>query len=790
MSIYRLQKSSPKDDIEHKKQDHIEDFEKDTGIEVIDSEKEIDNLSELEDEFEDFNQMTYKQRKVSNAKSEEVFGKNNIDRYNDIKSKLLKTNKNTDNNIVIHAEDGNVIVIDEPENNKEIPDYDNKIEVAKDWSKQSMIFIIVPQNTIAELELLWNKWNMMHLKHRRDSDNKSNELFGMSNQDHYEQLKSYYLKKGEGIINNDEVTPTNDYITTNESLIKSVESKIIQEMNSNNKLSILPLLEEINSLQDTTVYDDIMINNIVNKTKEYLTKESTILDKVTDFPYFTPDELEYKGVFKEEFYNTKADNSYLDKEEKITTKKWFESYKLLMSGFILNERQQYTSMWIDKLNNLYSDFEYIKENGTDEQIRARKQSILELGWNPEISFNIKTRQKVNNKISTYIKENCLCKTIDTQEIYEAASNKLVFSESDNEKKIYPLYTVLTYNGTPFAKAVRRVTNAVYSHSSIGLDAKLDRLYSYDILENGFSLESIDKYTYRNKDTDIVVYVTFLTKQQILKVKSKLDYFLANKNTTRYSLLNIIGIGLGKDVEKNHNMICSQFVDRILKMVNMDITNKPSGLVAPNDFYISRNNNMYKLFEGKVTDYDAKKAQNTVNYLIDNQQQDLLKESSLVTNEQMQDILKIYSDIYYIKEAKEFPVQFDEEGNLLIKNMKSLDFEAEYAKSHKLLVVYEKTNNIEGMKYELCKLWFMNTIIEQKVYSKKITSNQKQDLHKVRARILNDFNKYLKLVSENDKEFNFTSYYNDTPFSDSTVKINNSTLKHGSNIIKSLGKLMV
>ena len=37
----------------------------------------------------------------------------------------------------------------------------------------------------------------------------------------------------------------------------------------------------------------------------------------------------------------------------------------------------------------------------------------------------------------------------------------------------------------------------------------------------------------------------------------------------------------------------------------------------------------------------------------------------------------------------------------------MDFEEEYAKCHSVIKVYEKANNLDGIKYELCKLWFLN-----------------------------------------------------------------------------------
>ena len=138
----------------------------------------------------------------------------------------------------------------------------------------------------------------------------------------------------------------------------------------------------------------------------------------------------------------------------------------------------------------------------------------------------------------------------------------------------------------------------------------------------------------------------------------------------------------------------------------------------------------------------------------------------------------------VLEVKEFPVQFDEDGNLLIKNIKRIDFEKEYSNAHRLLMAYDKNKNTEGMKYELAKLQFLNDILENHIYYDK-KSIKKDYYVKVRARILNDFNKYLSVLLKLEPLFVFGEYYQSTPFSDAVIKIRSSTLKHGIQLIKSL-----
>jgi hypothetical protein len=156
----------------------------------------------------------------------------------------------------------------------------------------------------------------------------------------------------------------------------------------------------------------------------------------------------------------------------------------------------------------------------------------------------------------------------------------------------------------------------------------------------------------------------------------------------------------------------------------------------------------------------------------------------ILNENARNLISVITpSIEYIEEKKEFPVQFDDDGNLLIKSINKIDFEQEYSKSHKLLLSYEKSDNIEGIKFELARLWFLNQVLEQRLHDAKFKSS-KDKYNKARARILNDFKKYLDLVVEKE-QFNFAEYYDSTPFSNATYKINKSTLKYTGEFLKKL-----
>jgi hypothetical protein len=61
--------------------------------------------------------------------------------------------------------------------------------------------------------------------------------------------------------------------------------------------------------------------------------------------------------------------------------------------------------------------------------------------------------------------------------------------------------------------------------------------------------------------------------------------------------------------------------------------------------------------------------------------------------------------------------------------------------------------------------------------------EKEALVKSRAKIMNDFTIYLNEVNKNVPGFNFSEYYEQTPFGDAVIKISGSTLKYTAKYLK-------
>lgn len=430
--------------------------------------------------------------------------------------------------------------------------------------------------------------------------------------------------------------------------------------------------------------------------------------------------------------------------------------KYIVEGILLYEINMHNKKLISFLKNKPLIIKMaVPHEAIFRQVKRRLNPNIKQG----IDFNywsLKTHQKLLDDFVNKLIKN---KVIQIDEsIIEQDTNTI------------PIYIVLTSTKSLLAKTIQRFTKTEYNHVSLAFEPDLKRMYSFgtgDDRKTGFALESKDNtYLKFYKDVKCQVYTIFIDKYQSLKLRTKLDEFIARKHKLKFNFLGLIGHIINKPVTSNFAMFCSEFVDSMLKLINIDLTGKASGLVQPLDLVKTKNNIVYKIYDGDMKDYDDSHIKNKLSRAyVDYKNKNKIP----------------------IKEAKHFPIQFDSDGNLLIKNMKKISYETEYAKSHKLLIIYSKSNNIEGMKYELSKLWFINNLIENKLFDKKakLEKFNRRDLIKVRARILNDFNKYLKMVSRYDKKFNFTEYYNNTPFSDAVMIIHKDTLTGIGKLIKNI-----
>ena len=141
----------------------------------------------------------------------------------------------------------------------------------------------------------------------------------------------------------------------------------------------------------------------------------------------------------------------------------------------------------------------------------------------------------------------------------------------------------------------------------------------------------------------------------------------------------------------------------------------------------------------------------------------------------------------INEVKKFPVEFDEDGNLTIYKCKTgnISYGDEIDESSELLKTYKNTNDEEGTKYELAKLWYIMSAIEKEMSKKDIKKERYEELARNRNTANTIFKQYFTYICQVDKGFNFSEYYNSTPFSDNAIKITNSTIRYSLSALKKM-----
>lgn len=610
-------------------------FMRDTNYIII---KDTDDLEELERQYELFNsQLTMRQQRLSDDRSIEIWNMTNKEHYESLKIELIKKidskfgNEDSDKEYDVFSyepeddigDDEITNILNADLDSFEIPDDDNDItEPVKEDSivpiKNNDTRILEPERYYAflnsnnqdtqkdnmadqyeidtniniigkvtgkniddylnNLEKSFINFNTQTHDHKKKSDDKCREIYGMSNIERYNKLKADALKF-KSVKTVEKVTSTDN---------ETLDSSQVQQLG-----------EFVSQ-----VYDNMQVVNEIEKLK--VNKHR----RFNDTPYFTPTELIDMGVHgNHNFYSNEPDNDGLITNIKVAT--WFDSYKDMCMDHIFED---YRKDWIDTLDMLYSDFEDIKSSGDEEKILARKQSILDLGWNPEIPFNRKNRLKASKRVSKILDE-----TIPRDifiNLDDIAEEDDIVEEQITKQTHKPVLLIFTQGKTPVvSQGIKFFTGSNYSHASISFDPELNELYSYNMRgENfGFVKENLSSF----KDNVISVMAFFAPNNIIESLKNKINDFKDNKTTFDLRIfLNKI-LHIDHKVSKNEfNQVCSTFVDTVLKSGGINLVGDIE-IPDPGQLYNASKsvpNKIIEVFNDIATKYNGKSVKKKLNTL--------------------------------------------------------------------------------------------------------------------------------------------------------------------------------
>lgn len=711
---------------------------------------EITTLEELEDWMKNFMFLIYDQRKRINDLSIERDGINMYTKYDRDKAKYLQ--------------DIDVSKLDESEHSAlNIPgqlvfsddDWKERVLKAKNTEIGSNLIVMVDtenlynlkyynMDTLNRLKTKYDKFVHSTEKIRRKSNALAKSLFGLDNYNLKSIIFNYIYSKYE----NGEPDMMHNLYSSNNKLFES----------------------ELMNIVDPGIVDNIP-------------------EKPNVMPFFTPDDMNRFGVYSGNgnLYYPIPDNTRIGD---MDTREWFDSYQIT-NGTMLPLQNE----WVDTLNKLYSDYDKIKESGNMDKILSRKQSILELGWNPEINFNEKIYSKTN-----LLHKNCeKFQEVDLSSFYKAYSESQAISEesdlayaNNSDIKIKPIFILLFCANALISKVIKAYTHSLFSHSAIGLYPTLTSFYSFCSVEDenvksgihmGFNIETPDKYLKNGGDINFQISAVFVTHEQWTVVNNVIKWYIKNKYNTHYNFKNLFRM-IYRGVQKtglNTDMICSQFVYTILKLCNISGNiNKATNLVTPQDIAELEDKKIYKLYFGKLTKFKPYKARLMIKDILSannfeestilnkNKLSEYISENTIYefkNNVSNKDILNTLTPRSIFTERVK-DIHTNDKGDIVIRTVD--DVNTEFFKCHKNLITFEKTKQYNAMKDELCKLKYLDNYAMRKMKNKyRKDYKEYADAH---ARIMNDFIKYLRIVTEHDPEFNFSEYYKKSEWYDGEIII--------------------
>ena len=537
----------------------------------------------------------------------------------------------------------------------------------KDWRLDSNIVLLYPKyENISDLEMDWDNFIAMNKDLQNDSDEKSIELFGNTNQDRYEiMLHKFY----------DE-----DSIDKNEFQFNKDKHDIDQEVDD--------LYFTINFDKDRYFYRKYMSASIqesineITPSEDYISNiESRILDDNPDiidesviYPYYTPKEIEYYD--KKYFKDVK-----LPLKESLYVAKWKKAYNEGFETGNFDKLKSLNNEWEDKV-------EEINDSNLDKDIKNK--TLLNLGCNYFLPISkdslVKQSERVKNAISS---------------LY---SNIRIYTVNDTEASVQ--------------------------------DDHKDKSSFYDFLRN--------------------MGLWIINDKTLSTITISFSRFIPSYNDENYKndIVDIYCVRLPESCELIRNQGENKYPSTLaLKYLLASFINSFDKTIS-----------IFKVFSGKYKKFDEDCLGLHILYRLYTNRNDMPSLES--TN--------IFSEA---NTTNEFPVEFNKDGDLLISKGRKIDFEGEYSRTHLALKIYEKNNNIVGMKYCICKLWYLNTKLEEKIHDKKTTIEEKKKAEKARSKIVNDITKYSQIVLKKDPNFDIIKSYQNSPFNDDKIRIPTSTLDH-------------
>ena len=370
------------------------------------------------------------------------------------------------------------------------------------------------------------------------------------------------------------------------------------------------------------------------------------------------------------------------------------------------------------------------------------------------------------------------------------SQHLTYRPLKPNEKLYPVYVVVMHTGSVVSTVIKKATGDLYSHASISFDPSLTNMYSFGnkrikgkAFANGFKRENIHNEFFSSRTIPYAMYMVPVTKEELVAMKKRLDYFVKNENKFSFDMIGLVKIFFGIADNPENRYFCSRFVMDVLNAGRpADPYTQEESLVKPQD--LTETNFACYVMGGYLKDYNPKtcayltkkllaeeevkrrKIKGVMGETVDTAVYDINYNNPWIDHVLRYQFTRMDESIVdpFIRYLQSFKVRIDANGDILVTRREYDQLNAHFKNSLKLIKAYENAGNLVGVKDELCKIYYMVELINTYYLRQDVknlrdkAADVRKDMVDLRSIMLNAFAQHIRYVTTREPDWNFKTYY--------------------------------
>lgn len=370
------------------------------------------------------------------------------------------------------------------------------------------------------------------------------------------------------------------------------------------------------------------------------------------------------------------------------------------------------------------------------------------------------------------------------------SQHLTYRPLKPNEKLYPVYVVVMHTGSVVSTVIKKATGDLYSHASISFDPSLTNMYSFGnkrikgkAFANGFKKEDIHNEFFSSRNIPYAMYMVPVTKEELVAMKKRLDYFVKNENKFSFDMIGLVKIFFGIADNPENRYFCSRFVMDVLNAGRpADPYTQEESLVKPQD--LAETNFARYVMGGYLKDYNPKtctyltkkllaeeevkrrKIKGVIGETVDTAVYDINYNNPWIDHVLRYQFTRMDESIVdpFIRYLQSFKVRIDANGDILVTRREYDQLNAHFKNSLKLIKAYENAGNLVGVKDELCKIYYMVELINTYYLRQDVknlrdkAADVRKDMVDLRSIMLNAFAQHMRYVTTREPDWNFKTYY--------------------------------